>query len=68
MTTLFWGAGATLRLIVLELGRRWRLKFDLEKATQLTAVTAVGIAIGSVLAATLRVAATRGARCCRWAS
>src|SRR5690606_2984820 len=50
VTTLFWGAGATLRLIVLA----WAalaLKFDLEKATQLTAVVAVGIAIGSVLAA-----------------
>jgi MFS family permease len=50
VTTLFWGAGATLRLIVLS----WAalaLKFDVEKATQLTAVTAVGIAIGSVLAA-----------------
>ena len=50
VTTLFWGAGVTLRLIVLT----WAevaLKFDLEKATQLTAVTAVGIAIGSVLAA-----------------
>jgi MFS transporter, LPLT family, lysophospholipid transporter len=50
VTTLFWGAGATLRLIVLT----WSalaLKFDLEQATQLTAVVAVGIAIGSVLAA-----------------
>ncbi len=50
VTTLFWGAGVTLRLIVLT----WAevaLKFDLEKATQLTAVTAVGIGIGSVLAA-----------------
>ena len=50
VTTLFWGAGATLRLIVLA----WAalaFKFDLEKATQLTAVVAVGIAIGSVLAA-----------------
>ena len=50
VTTLFWGAGATLRLIVLS----WAalvLNFDLEKATQLTAATAAGIAIGSVLAA-----------------
>jgi LPLT family lysophospholipid transporter-like MFS transporter len=50
VTTLFWGAGATLRLIVLP----WAaltLKFDTERATQLTAVTAVGIAIGSILAA-----------------
>ena len=50
VTTLFWGAGATLRLLVLE----WAgpaLGFSLSKATQLSAVTAVGIAIGSVLAA-----------------
>ncbi|HEX7811849.1 MAG TPA: lysophospholipid transporter LplT [Burkholderiales bacterium] len=50
VTTLFWGAGATLRLIVLS----WAalaFKFSLETATQLTAVVAVGIAIGSILAA-----------------
>jgi MFS family permease len=50
VTTLFWGAGATLRLIVLA----WAglaLKFNMEQATQLTAVTAIGIAVGSVLAA-----------------
>jgi hypothetical protein len=50
VTTLFWGAGATLRLIILT----WAgiaLGFDLEHATQLTAVVAIGIAIGSVVAA-----------------
>ena len=50
VTTLFWGAGATLRLIVLS----WAalaLNFDLERATQLTAVVAIGIALGSVVAA-----------------
>jgi LPLT family lysophospholipid transporter-like MFS transporter len=50
VTTLFWGAGATLRLLILE----WAgpaLGFSLSKATQLTAVTAIGVAIGSVLAA-----------------
>jgi MFS family permease len=50
VTTLFWGAGATLRLIVLTWANL-ALRFDVEKATQLTAVTAVGIAIGSILAA-----------------
>ena len=49
-TTLFWGAGATLRLIVLTWASM-ALKFSLEKATQLTAVVALGIALGSVLAA-----------------
>src|SRR5581483_7427283 len=50
VTTLFWGAGATLRLIILP----WAglsLKFDTEHATYLTAVVALGIAVGSVLAA-----------------
>jgi hypothetical protein len=50
VTTLFWGAGATLRLIILS----WSalaLGFSLEQATQLTAVVAVGIAIGSAVAA-----------------
>ena len=50
VTTLFWGAAASLRLVVLE----WAgpaLGFTLSKATQLTAVTAVGVAFGSVLAA-----------------
>jgi len=50
VTTLFWGVGATLRLIILA----WAavvLKFGLDKATQLTAVVALGIAIGAVIAA-----------------
>jgi hypothetical protein len=50
VTTLFWGAGATLRLIVLSWATL-NLNFSLEQATQLTAVVAVGIALGSVLAA-----------------
>lgn len=50
VTTLFWGAGATLRLIVL-VWAGLALKLNPEKATQLTAVVAVGIAIGSILAA-----------------
>jgi MFS family permease len=50
VTALFWGAGTSLRLIILA----WAavaLKFNLEQATQLTALVAVGLAIGSVLAA-----------------
>ncbi|MEI7968726.1 MAG: lysophospholipid transporter LplT [Betaproteobacteria bacterium] len=50
VTTLFWGAGATLRLVVLVWAEKW-LGFTLQQATQLTAVVAVGIAGGSVLAA-----------------
>ena len=50
VTTLFWGAGATLRLLVLS----WAavaLHYDMAQAPQLTAWVAVGIAIGAVLAA-----------------
>ena len=50
VTTLFWGAGATLRLLVLG----WAavaLHYDIGEAAKLTAWVAIGIAIGSVLAA-----------------
>ncbi len=50
VTTLFWGAGATLRLLVLG----WAavaLNYDISAAAKLTAWVAIGIAIGSVLAA-----------------
>ncbi|MDX8400036.1 MAG: lysophospholipid transporter LplT [Gallionellaceae bacterium] len=50
VTTLFWGAGASLRLILLA----WAavaLNYDISSAAQLTAWFAVGIAIGAVLAA-----------------
>lgn len=50
VTTLFWGAGATLRLVVIA----WAaiaLGFGLESATQLTAAVAIGIALGSIIAA-----------------
>jgi MFS family permease len=52
VTTLFWGAGATLRLIVLA----WAgvaLHYSMGEAAKLTAWVAVGIAIGSILAARL---------------
>jgi MFS transporter, LPLT family, lysophospholipid transporter len=49
VTTLFWGAGATLQFIVIEWARS-ALSFDLSKAAILQGVTAVGIAIGAVLA------------------
>ena len=50
VTTLFWGIGATLRLLVLS----WAaiaLNYDMAHAAALTAWVAVGIAIGAVLAA-----------------
>lgn len=50
VTTLFWGAGATLRLLVLT----WAavvLHYDIGSAAKLTAWVAIGIAIGAILAA-----------------
>ncbi|MGH8549739.1 MAG: lysophospholipid transporter LplT, partial [Methylococcales bacterium] len=50
VTTLFWGVSATLRLVILA----WAgvaLALSLEQATQLTALVAIGIAAGSVIAA-----------------
>ncbi|MHB1186696.1 lysophospholipid transporter LplT [Thiobacillus sp.] len=49
VTTLFWGVGATLRLLIIAWAAL-NLKFGLDQATQLTAATAFGIAIGSILA------------------
>ena len=50
VTTMFWGAGATLQFIVL----RWadkHLGLPLEKATMLQGVFAFGVALGAVIAA-----------------
>jgi MFS family permease len=49
VTTLFWGAGATLQFIVLEWARA-ALGFDLSRAAILQGVTAFGIAVGAVVA------------------
>jgi MFS family permease len=52
ITTLFWGAGATLQFIVL----KWAevaLGYSLSQATYLQGVCAVGVAVGAVLAAKL---------------
>ena len=50
MTTLFWGAGATLQFIVI----KWAevaLGLNLSKSSMLQGVVAVGVAIGAVVAA-----------------
>jgi len=49
VTTLFWGAGATLQFILIEWARA-ALGFDLSKAAILQGVSAFGIALGAVLA------------------
>ncbi len=52
VTTLFWGAGATLQFIVL----KWAdaaLGYPLSTAAQLQGVVAIGIAVGAILAARL---------------
>jgi MFS transporter, LPLT family, lysophospholipid transporter len=50
VTTLFWGAGATLQFIVLDWAKA-ALDMPLAKAAILQGVVAVGIAIGAVFAA-----------------
>ena len=49
VTTLFWGVGSTLRLLIIEWAAL-NMRYSLAQATQLTAATAVGIALGSILA------------------
>ncbi len=49
VTTLFWGVGATLRLLIIAWAAL-NLKYGLDQATQLTAASAFGIAIGAILA------------------
>ena len=50
VTTLFWGAGATLQFIVIEWSRA-ALGYDLSRASMLQGVCALGIALGAVAAA-----------------
>ncbi|MDC8756223.1 lysophospholipid transporter LplT [Janthinobacterium fluminis] len=50
VTTLFWGAGATLQLIVLEWAKK-SLHMPFDKATSLVGVVAVGVALGAALSA-----------------
>ncbi|WP_350282406.1 lysophospholipid transporter LplT [Nitrosomonas sp.] len=52
VTTLFWGAGATLQFIVLKWAET-ALGYALNQAALLQGVVAVGIALGAVLAAKL---------------
>jgi MFS family permease len=52
VTTLFWGAGATMRLIVINWAIIW-LALSLEQSTQLVAVVALGTALGAGLAGKL---------------
>jgi MFS transporter, LPLT family, lysophospholipid transporter len=49
VTTLFWGAGATLQLIVLEWGKQ-QLGLRLDQASILMGVAAFGTVIGAVIA------------------
>lgn len=54
VTSLFWGVGTTLRFIILTWAAS-ALQMDLSQATQLTAAVAIGLAIGSVIAAKMVV-------------
>jgi MFS family permease len=50
VTTLFWGAGACLQFIVIKWAER-SLHLPLEQGAMLSGVSAIGIALGAVLAA-----------------
>lgn len=50
VTTLFWGAGATLQLVVLKWGEE-HLGYGLDESAMLMGVTAIGTIIGAVAAA-----------------
>ena len=50
VTTLFWGAGATLQFIVLEWAKQ-SLGMPLNKATTTVAIVVVGVALGAVMSA-----------------
>jgi LPLT family lysophospholipid transporter-like MFS transporter len=52
VTTLFWGAGATLQFIVLKWAEK-SLNLPLDRGAMLQGVSALGIALGAVLAARL---------------
>lgn len=54
VTSLFWGVGTTLRFIILTWAAT-ALGLSLGQATQLTAAVAIGLAIGSVIAAKMVV-------------
>ena len=52
VTTLFWGAGATLQFIVIKWAEH-QLGFDLSQAAVMQGVVAIGVAAGSIAAARL---------------
>jgi LPLT family lysophospholipid transporter-like MFS transporter len=51
VTTLFWGAGATLQLLVIAWSQH-ALGMGLSRAAILQSVTAIGVAVGAIVAAT----------------
>ncbi|NLA52019.1 MAG: lysophospholipid transporter LplT [Alcaligenaceae bacterium] len=59
VTTLFWGAGATLQLVVLKWGEE-HLGYSLESSAILMGVTAVGTVIGAVAASRVPLEKTLG--------
>ncbi len=59
VTTLFWGAGATLQLIVIEWGRS-HLGYRLDQASILMGVAALGTVVGAVLAGRVHLRSALG--------
>lgn len=54
VTTLFWGAGATLQLVVIEWGKT-QLNYRLDQASILMGVAALGTIFGAVAASKVRI-------------
>jgi LPLT family lysophospholipid transporter-like MFS transporter len=52
VTTLFWGVGATLRQLIIPWAA-FNLAYGLDRATQMTGLVALGIAIGAAIAGKL---------------
>jgi hypothetical protein len=50
VTTLFWGAGATLQFIVIKWSEM-SLQLDLSRSSMLQGVVAIGVALGAIVAA-----------------
>jgi len=57
VTTLFWGAGVTLQLIVIEWGKR-HLGYRLDQASILMGVAAAGTIVGAILAGRIPLSRT----------
>ena len=68
VTTLFWGAGACLQFIVIKWAERDAAPANQSRSAMLSGVSAIGIALGAVLAARYVPFESAQPQCCQWAS